>query len=111
MFRFALPIAACALFAAVATPAFASEETVTIVIKDHKFDPAEVKVPAGKRIIFIVDNQDPSSEEFESGPMKFEKIIGPKKKMRVFAGPLEPGRYNFFGEFHQETAQGTVIVE
>jgi len=29
----------------------------------------------------------------------------------IFIGPLPPGRYPYFGEFHPETAQGLIIVE
>jgi hypothetical protein len=28
----------------------------------------------------------------------------------VFVGPLKPGRYPFFGEFHEQTAQGALVV-
>lgn len=30
---------------------------------------------------------------------------------RIFVGPLKPGRYPFFGEFHEKTAQGVLIAE
>jgi len=29
----------------------------------------------------------------------------------VILGPLDAGRYPFFGDFHQETAQGVVVVK
>jgi hypothetical protein len=29
----------------------------------------------------------------------------------VRVGPLAPGRYEFFGEFHPNTAKGVVIAE
>jgi plastocyanin len=93
-----------------AVPAQAAD-TVTIVIKDHKFEPAEVKIPANKRVTLLVDNQDATSEEFESGEMKVEKIVGGRKQIKVMVGPLKPGRYPFFGEFHEATAQGVVIAE
>ncbi|MEO8161208.1 MAG: cupredoxin domain-containing protein [Arenimonas sp.] len=28
----------------------------------------------------------------------------------IFLGPLKPGRYPFFGEFHMQTAQGALIA-
>ncbi|PWC32323.1 cupredoxin domain-containing protein [Azospirillum sp. TSO35-2] len=108
--------AACALALfgatlATAAPARADDAPVTIVIKDHKFQPAEVKIPANKRVTLLVDNQDATSEEFESGEMKVEKIVGGRKQIKVMVGPLKPGRYPFFGEFHEATAQGAVIAE
>lgn len=102
-----------ALTGAVLIPAGAAraDDMVTIVIKDHKFEPAEVKIPANKRVTLLVDNQDATSEEFESNEMKVEKIVGGRKQIKVMVGPLKPGRYPFFGEFHEATAQGAVIAE
>ena len=68
-------------------------------------------MPANKRIQLTVVNDDPTPEEFESKEMKVEKVIPGKSKGVVRIGPLEPGRYPFFGEFHEATAKGTVIAE
>jgi len=83
----------------------------TITIKDHKFTPSELKVPANKRLQIEVVNDDPTPEEFESHEMKVEKVIPGKSKGVVRIGPLKPGRYPFFGEFHEATAKGVVIAE
>jgi len=95
----------------VLAPALASAQSYTITIKDHRFTPAELKVPAGKRITVTVSNDDATPEEFESHELKFEKVIPGKSKGVVRFGPLKPGRYPFFGEFHEDTAQGAVIAE
>jgi plastocyanin len=104
------------LTALIATLAFApllalANTEVTITIKDHRFTPAEVRVPAGQKIKLIVDNQDATPEEFESHELNREKIIAPKSKASIFIGPLKPGKYPFFGEFNQSTARGVVIAE
>ena len=91
--------------------AFAADNEVTIIIKDHRFNPAEVRVPAGQKVKLIVDNQDATPEEFESHELNREKIIAPKSKASIYIGPLKPGKYPFFGEFNQATAQGVVIAE
>src|SRR5215475_12675065 len=83
----------------------------TITIKNHRFTPSELKVPANKRIQLTVVNDDPTPEEFESKEMKVEKVIPGKSKGIVRFGPLAPGRYPFFGEFNEATAKGTVIAE
>ncbi|MEO8136166.1 MAG: cupredoxin domain-containing protein [Betaproteobacteria bacterium] len=95
----------------VSSLAFAADPEVTIVIKDHRFTPAEVKVPAGIKVKLIVDNQDGTAEEFESKELKREKVIAPRSKATIFIGPLAPGRYRFSGEFHEATARGVVIAE
>jgi hypothetical protein len=92
-------------------PAMVSAADYTITIKDHKFTPAEIRIPANKRVQITVVNDDPTPEEFESKTMKVEKVIPGKTKGVVRIGPLKPGRYSFFGEFHEATAQGTVIAE
>jgi plastocyanin len=97
-------------FLLLSSGAFAADE-MALTIKDHRFTPAELKVPAGKKIKLIVDNQDATPEEFESHDLNREKVIAPKSKATIFIGPLKPGTYKFFGEFNQATAQGAVIAE
>lgn len=89
----------------------AADLEVTIVIKDHRFAPSEVKVPAGQKVKLIVDNQDATPEEFESHELNREKVIAAKSKGTIFIGPLKPGRYTFIGEFNEATAKGVVIAE
>ena len=82
-----------------------------LAIRNHKFEPAEIRVPAGKRVAIQVTNEDASAEEFESPSLKVEKVIPGKSKGVVRIGPLTPGRYEFFGDFHADTAKGVVIAE
>lgn len=91
--------------------AFAEPKEFTIVIKDHVFIPAETKIPAGEKVKLIIDNQDGSPEEFESHDLSREKIISGNSKGIVFIGPLDAGRYKYFGEFNEATAQGVIIAE
>ena len=93
------------------TPHQVSAQSFTITIKDHKFSPSELKVPAGKQITITVNNADPTPEEFESRDLKIEKVIPGNSKGVVRFGPLTKGRYSFVGEYHEDTAKGTVIVE
>lgn len=82
-----------------------------VIIKDHRFEPAEVRVPAGVKVKLIVENQDATPEEFESDELHREKIIAGNKTAKIIIGPLKPGSYPFFGEFNEDTAQGVVIAE
>lgn len=82
-----------------------------LVIRNHKFEPQELRVPAGKRVSIYVANEDPTPEEFESATLKVEKIIPGKSKGLVRIGPLAPGRYEFIGDFNADTAKGVVIAE
>ena len=91
--------------------ALAQDAEVRLVIREHKFDPSEVKAPAGKKIKLVIDNQDATAEEFESYELNREKVVAAKGQISVFVGPLKPGRYPFFGDFHKESATGVLIVE
>jgi plastocyanin len=101
------------LFALALFPCFASaaDPEFVLTIKNHVFSPAELRVPAGKKIRLTIDNQDPTAEEFESHALKIEKVIPPNSKAPVFIGPLKPGRYPFVGEFHEKTANGVLVAE
>jgi heme/copper-type cytochrome/quinol oxidase subunit 2 len=83
--------------------------TITITIKDRKFDPAEVHAPAGKPIALSVKNLDSIAAEFESEALHVEKVVPPGREAVVRIRPLEPGRYNFFDDFHRAT-QGVLVV-
>lgn len=85
--------------------------TFEIRIKDHKFDPAELEVPANTEIKLVVKNLDPTPEEFESYELNREKIIAGGGQGIFYLDPLKPGTYPFFGEFNQATAQGKLIVK
>ncbi len=86
-------------------------ETYTLVIREHRFEPAELELPAGQKIKLIVKNEDPTPEEFESHSLKREKIIPGKSQATVSIGPLDPGTYDFFGEFHEESAKGRIVAK
>ena len=107
--RFPLALALLTILVLRVAPASA-QEIYTIVIKDHRMSPAELEVPAGMKIKLLVDNQDPTPEEFESHSLNREKVIPGNAKATIFIGPLKPGSYEFFGEFHQATAQGRIVA-
>ncbi len=104
----ALVFAACLMFP---LTSLAADLEVSLSIKDHQFIPAELKVPAGKKIKLLVSNLDSTPEEFESHELNREKLIAGKGKATIYVGPLAPGKYPFFGEFHEKTARGVIVAE
>jgi hypothetical protein len=94
-----------------APAAVAPTGPITLRIKDHKFVPAELEVPANVKFELLVVNEDPTPEEFESHELNREKIVTGNGQITVSIGPLKPGRYPFFGEFHMDTAQGALIAK
>jgi plastocyanin len=94
-----------------ATVAIADDATtLEVSIKDHKFEPAEVKAAAGSAIVFKVKNLDAAPIEFESEPLQFETVVKPNAEMLIKVKPQKPGRYVFFDDLHQDT-KGTLVVE
>jgi|SRR6185437_2806010 cupredoxin-like protein len=82
-----------------------------LTIKDHRFSPAEIKVPANQRVTITVVNEDATPEEFDSSALKVEKVVAGKSKGIVRIGPLKAGRYPFIGEYNEATAKGVVVAE
>lgn len=94
-----------------ASPALAEEKEFLVQIKNHKFEPTKIKVPANEKFKLIVENTDKTLEEFESVDLKKEKLVAAGKKITIVISPLKSGEYKFFGDFHQKTAQGKILVE
>jgi plastocyanin domain-containing protein len=94
-----------------AGPTALAADAFELAIKDHRFEPAELKVPANKKVALTVKNLDPSPEEFESNDLRREKVIPGGQQATIYIGPLKPGRYEFFGEFNPKTARGFIVVE
>ena len=112
--RFGRPLLPSLLFAATlavtASVARADEAVqLSITIKDQKFDPAELHAPPGRTIEIQVKNLNPIVSEFESADLHFEKIVPAGSQAAVYVRPLQPGRYNFYDDFHHAT-QGYLVV-
>jgi plastocyanin len=114
MARYSKLVAAAALAVGAASlpvlPALA-EGPIDVTIKDHRFTPAEIHVPAGKPVTLNVKNEDATAEEFESHDLKIEKVIAGGTSGTVRLRPLDPGKYPFIGEYHEDTAKGVIVAE
>ncbi len=91
--------------------ALAQDASYTLTIKDHRFEPTDIQVPAGKKVKLVVKNLDATPEEFDSSDLRREKVIPGKSEATIMIGPLRPGAYKFIGEFHESTAKGTVVAK
>jgi hypothetical protein len=100
-----------ALLVAVGTvsPAFADD--FSLILQNHRFQPAELEVLADRPITLSVTNKDSSAEEFESEGLDVEKVIAGGQTATINLGPLDPGRYEFYGEYHEDTAKGAIVAK
>ena len=99
------------IFITLASTAFADLPVYELSIKEHQFSPAQIEIPVGVKVKLLVKNLDATPEEFESHELNREKIIPANSEAIIYIGPLDQGEYGFFGEFHEDTAQGKLIVK
>jgi cupredoxin-like protein len=92
-----------------APPVFAQQAPIGLTVRDHQFVPPEVPVPAGVKVELVVRNEQAVPAEFESTALHREKVVAPGASVSIFVGPLSPGRYEFFDDFHPAT-RGVVVV-
>jgi plastocyanin len=112
MLRVLALITAVAFLAAQPAPVRAQQAVeISITVKNNKFEPAEIEAPANTPVRIKIKNLDPKPMEFESKPLKFEKIIPGGGEAVVNVRAQKPGRYEFYDEFHEETTRGALIVK
>src|SRR5690348_451133 len=102
-------LAASLLIVTVVPTSAQQAASLTISVKNHRFQPAEIHAPAKVPIELRVKNLDPTPMEFESVSLRVEKVVTGNGEGIIRLRPLEPGRYNFFDDFHQETT-GVLVV-
>ena len=101
-----------AVAGALAQGAFAEDVVqFSLVAKDGRFTPPNLEVPAGKRIKIEISNEGTAPIEFESLPLKQEKVLAPGAKSSVVINPLKPGEYPFFDEFHPDNSKGRIVAK
>ena len=107
------PFGALILAAAFAATAAKADDTVarSLLVKDHVFSPAEVKLPAGKIVLLTVNNADPTSVEFESKPLKIEKVIAGNSSAVIRIKVPASGKILFVDEPREDKTLGYFIVE
>ena len=94
---------------ALALSARAASADIVITMQNHQFVPSEVAVPAGTKVKLVVKNREATAAEFESVDFHREKVVRAGDEIAVFVGPLAPGRYEFFDDFHPAT-RGHLVV-
>jgi len=105
-------LAAAAIAALFAAPCLAADVAVfEVAIQQNRFVPERIEVPSGQKFKLRVKNEGPGAEEFESSDLNREKVVRPGAGTDIFLGPLSPGEYKFFGEFHPDSAKGVIVAK
>ena len=108
MRRLAWAVALVAI--AAAAPARADLPSFAIALQNNQFVPGEIMIPAGVKVELVVSNANPVPSEFESTQLHREQVVTAGQKITVYIGPLDPGTYEFFDDFHP-TTRGHLIVK
>lgn len=104
---------AIAVVLGMAAPLAVAQEVVElkVVAKGGKLEPAELLAPAGRKIRIEIRNEEKKAIEFESKPLKVEKVVAPGATASVNVAPLKAGEYVFVDEFNEKNARGKLIVK
>jgi hypothetical protein len=104
---------AVALFSVAAAGAANAQAATEIQLsyKDKKFDPAEISAPANTAIVIKLKNLDAKAMEFESKPLKIEKVVAGSSDATINVRGQKPGRYEFVDEYNEKVARGVLVVK
>ncbi|QLG89363.1 cupredoxin domain-containing protein [Chitinibacter bivalviorum] len=108
MLRPTLAAVAALLFA---TVAHAEPVALTVTARATGFEPATLNAPAGQAIDLTVVNDTKAAIEFESKPLRQEKVIAPGKTLLIHLKPLAAGEYKFVNEYLEDKVRGVLIVK
>ena len=85
-----------ALTGAITQAAAQEATTISVTVKNHRFQPAEVHAPANVPIVLRVKNLDPTPMEFESVSLRVEKVVTPQQRRHHPAATLVARPLQFF---------------
>lgn len=92
-------------------PALAELPSYELSLNDGHFSPAVLEVPAGQRFKIVLKNIGQGPAEFESTPLRVEKVLSPGVTTFVVIHPLKPGHYPFFDEFNPQLPEGGILAK
>ncbi len=106
-------VLACWVFLGQATEAAAQTPSLPsfeVTVRDGRFHPDRLEVPAGVRVRLVLKNEGPGPLEFENDEMHIEKVLSAGATSFVVLPKLQPGEYGFVDEFNPITGELTVIA-
>ncbi|MCC6192296.1 MAG: cupredoxin domain-containing protein [Anaerolineales bacterium] len=110
---------ATALPAATSGPAASASVTLTVTMDEMRFQPAELRVPAGETVRLDLQNPDRLEHSLVIADAGFAEALAPGASRAVdLAVALPPGSYAFFcsivdeeGSHQANGMEGTLVVE
>jgi hypothetical protein len=85
--------------------------TYSISIRDGRFNPERLEVPARTRFRLELANEGPGPLEFENPEMHVEKVLAAGGRSVIVLPGLPPGEHSFIDEFNPITGELKIIAK
>lgn len=89
----------------------AEDPVFRIEFADGVVTPSRLEVPADKRIELLLVNKGKTPAEFESLPLRKEKVLAPGTESSMIIKGLDAGEYPFFDDFHPEAPPAVLVAK
>jgi hypothetical protein len=101
------------LFACLASPADAEDEDPVYAVhfSNGVISPSILEVPADTRFKIELYNDGSTPIEFESIPLRKEKVLAPGASSFLVFRSLQAGDYAFFDDFHLDMPPARLIAK
>ncbi|PWC39976.1 hypothetical protein TSO352_05405 [Azospirillum sp. TSO35-2] len=97
---------------AAASPTLAGDDPSFIIeFNDGTMSPQRLEVPADTRFELRLVNKGRTPAEFESLPLRKEKVLAPESESFMVIKGLDPGEYPFFDDFHPEAPPAVLVAK
>jgi Cupredoxin-like domain len=104
-------VCAGALLAAAGRVLAGPEAAVQLRFEKHRFAPQTLAVPATQPLVLNVTNASDETIEFESFALHREKVVEPGQTITLRFPALGAGSYDFYDDFHQDVAEGSIVAK
>jgi heme/copper-type cytochrome/quinol oxidase subunit 2 len=88
-----------------------AQDSPEITLRESRFTPTQLTVPANTAFKLRVTNADQRAIEFESFELHRERVVQPGETITVYMPALAPGTYKFVDDFHRGTPEGAIVAE
>lgn len=84
---------------------------VRLAMEKDRFDPAELRVTAGRPFVLVLTNRDDITHELDIPKLRIEKKVRPGQTVRLRMPALKPGKYELVDDDSTPVLNGVMIAE
>ncbi|MBB3648264.1 hypothetical protein FHX14_004489 [Rhizobium sp. BK619] len=105
------PLLLAALFGATPVVAGGADPVFRVHFSNGLISPTVIEVPANTRFKLQLQNDGSTPIEFESIPLRKEKVLAPGASSFLVFRSLDPGDYAFFDDFHLDMPPARLVAK